>query len=118
MAEQGLSCWRQGCDEQFNITVPDSVDLGEALDRLDAAAGKAGWVIGHFDGQAHYACPCCASTLHDPMPLKRIGRLWAGRSCGGPLSDVRSGRTGPTVRKARRHPHRSQPKGDLQNSTP
>jgi hypothetical protein len=35
----------------------------------DKVAGKAGWVIGHVDGQAHIACPDCAHALFDPVSL-------------------------------------------------
>lgn len=71
MSTLGLSCWRgveaRECDAVFNIEGEHSP---AGYDALDDAAGRAGWVMGHFDGQAHYACPRCAVTLFDPFILQ------------------------------------------------
>ena len=42
----------------------------ESRDEFENRAGKEGWVIGHLDGQGHFACPDCKDDLNDPMPLR------------------------------------------------
>lgn len=66
----GFSCWQHnghrgygGC--RNSIFFDDTDDHWEASNR----AGMAGWVIGHWDGQAHYACPDDRESLWDPTPL-------------------------------------------------
>jgi hypothetical protein len=35
-------------------------------------AARAGWVMGHCNGQAHYACDACSPLLFDTIPLTRM----------------------------------------------
>ena len=72
MPQETLSCFYRRCDASF--TGPRKRGRNEASDACDEEAGKLGWVIGHLDGQAHYACPDHAGCLWDPIVLKAIGR--------------------------------------------
>ena len=71
--EIGMSCWptgdRRACDEQFNITVDDNCDPIAAYARLEQEAGKAGWCIGHWDGQGYYVCPDHKDSVWNPRSL-------------------------------------------------
>lgn len=69
----GLSCWQRdnGCRNHFDYTVPRGMKDAEAFDVMEGLAGDAGWVIGHHDGQGHYACPDDAASLFDPCRLTR-----------------------------------------------
>jgi hypothetical protein len=35
-------------------------------------AARAGWGMGHCDGQAHYTCSYCAPLLFDVIPLSQM----------------------------------------------
>jgi hypothetical protein len=73
-ATYGFTCWnydgRYGCRSSisFRFLPDDPFDAEqEAMDR----AGLLGWVIGHFDGQGHIACPGCRHSLWDATRLRR-----------------------------------------------
>jgi hypothetical protein len=59
--EIGISCWpwgnRRACDAQFNIVLKRGERRLAANKRLHRQAGRAGWCIGHADGQGYYVCP-------------------------------------------------------------
>lgn len=66
----GVSCYNYharggGCRAHIEQQ-PDETEA-EFYER----AGRAGWVMGHADGQAHFACPSDAPELFDPTPLDR-----------------------------------------------
>jgi len=73
----GSTCWPSGDSEHpcesFSIELRCGERAigrrGEGYDRLHKKAGASGWVIGHIDGQAYYACPDHAETLYDPISL-------------------------------------------------
>lgn len=67
----GLSCWQEHRREegQFNLLVPRDRDAAATSRRVEFLAGMAGWAIGHWDGQGHFACPECRGSLWDEMPL-------------------------------------------------
>ncbi len=60
----GITC--HCCRASFNR---ESDGSDQSLDEIEQAAGEAGWVIGLFDGQGHYACPDHAAALYDPCKL-------------------------------------------------
>lgn len=66
----GLTCWQQ-CGETFEFEIPKGMRREKADELMEDAAGKAGWVIGHFNGQGQYACSSCRNTLWDPISLER-----------------------------------------------
>lgn len=70
MTTIGLTCWRR-CGETFAFEIPKGMKRGVAERKMEQEAGKAGWVIGHFEGQGHYACPNCRDTVWDPIPLNQ-----------------------------------------------
>jgi hypothetical protein len=64
----GISCWpngdRSGCRNTFDGR-PDEEERS-----VQHRAGKAGWVIGHWDGQGQICCPDHAETgVWDATPL-------------------------------------------------
>lgn len=56
--------WSYTC---FNCE--DSSPEANSSEYCDILATKTGWVIGHCDGQGHYACPECSTLLFDPLPI-------------------------------------------------
>lgn len=68
--EIGLTCW-QRCGSTFSFVVPKGMAATDASNQMEQAADKAGWVIGHFDGQGNFACPDCRNTVWNPIPLNQ-----------------------------------------------
>lgn len=67
----GIGCFYPRCRASFdNVSPTRSFSL--ACEETHEAAGKAGWVVGHLDGQAHYACPDHADVLWEPTPLRGL----------------------------------------------
>jgi hypothetical protein len=60
--EYGHTCFN--CQEQ---SMPCATQLAAHW-----MAARAGWVMGHCNGQAHYACDACAVLLFDTIPLSRM----------------------------------------------
>ena len=55
----GYYCWNRNrvhgsCDAE--ISAPSEREAA-------ILANQAGWVLGHYDGQAHFSCPDCAAAL-------------------------------------------------------
>lgn len=59
----GYICFGCGCKSPSGETSKD----------VDVAAFKAGWHIGHNDGEGQYACPDCLESVYDPTPLYPTG---------------------------------------------
>lgn len=70
MTTIGLTCW-QRCGNTFDYQISRGQRRDVAERNMEIEAGKVGWVIGHFDGQGHYACPNCSTTVWDPIPLNQ-----------------------------------------------
>lgn len=68
MSTYGIDCWyRPECRSTFNVELAEGQKPD--WDAIHEAAGRVGWVIGHSDGQGHYACADHAETLFDPQSL-------------------------------------------------
>jgi len=69
MQNIGICCHRYtDCGEEFSFQGDPDNDP-DAFWKMEDAAGEAGWVIGHLDGQGHYAGPNCRDTIWQPMKL-------------------------------------------------
>ena len=64
MPGYGFSCWN--CREALNFDDLTGDDWREAENR----AGRAGWCIGHFDGQGQIVCPDCRQSVWEPTSLE------------------------------------------------
>lgn len=73
-----LHCFDRRCDAKFEG--PKRRTIHARNEACMEAAGQAGWVIGHIDGQAHYACPDHANQLWEPIVLHAIDRRFRKRA--------------------------------------
>lgn len=68
----GISCWPWGDREACKRTIEDRPNEGR--ESFMARAGREGWRIGHWDGQAYYVCPEHRDGVWDAVPL--YGASW------------------------------------------
>lgn len=63
----GISCWPSGDHNACRNHIEAAE--GEDVDALQGRAGREGWCLGHWDGQAYYVCPEHRDSVWDALPL-------------------------------------------------
>ena len=64
----GISCWPYGDSRACDCEIEEKPNEGH--ETFMERAGRAGWVIGHYDGEAYYCCPSHKDAVWDASRLR------------------------------------------------